>query len=390
MINDPGLLIVRIRRLSRSILVDIIKRRVIDAVRLSEISERREYWFERLNAVSEEVICREPKHLSGAEIPEIIQQINRPFKFSSAFVCELPHVKLMGPPALAFLDSAPVLESAVARQDCMDRSIDLTIDQQGHMWKMLLPGLVRPQTRVEILCSLVNVWSHTYFHWLLECLTRLEGLDYYIKETGNRPKLLINRNPPNWMIESLQLLGYTQEDLMLWDSGGLHAERFVLPSFRRQAGRTSIQACRWLKTQLFSSLAIEAPVGKEPLRVFVSRRKAGARRIVNEEQVLECLVNYGFRTYVLEEMSFSDQVRLFSQTDTIVAPHGAGLANMIFALPGTRVFEIFGREYINPCFYTLANGFNFDYTSFVCRQQEEDIVIDCDDFTRHLNRFLKS
>jgi hypothetical protein len=390
MINYLGPLIGRIRRLARSILVGLIKRRIIDSGRLSEISENRGYWYERLNAVSEEVICRGPKHLSASDIPEKIQDINRPFKFSPAFVCQLPHVKLMGPPALAFLGAAPILESAVARQDCMDRSIDLTIDHQGRMWEVLLPSHVRPQARVEILCSLVNVWSKAYFHWLLECLTRLEGLDHYIKMTGNRPKLLIDRNPPNWMIESLHLLGYTQGDLLYWDSEVLHAERFVLPSYRRQAGRTSIKACRWLKAQLFSSLGIEIPVGNDPLRVFVSRRKAGARRIVNEEQVMDCLAIHGFRTYVLEEMSFSDQVRLFSQADTIVAPHGAGLANMIFALPGTRVFEVFGRDYINPCFYNLAHGLNFDYTSFVFSQQGQDIVVDCNDFTRHLNRCLKS
>ncbi len=389
MVNLISTFICRIRSLHRSLLVAILKKRIVNSNKLSEISENRGYWFEQLNTPDEEVICQKPKHLSDSDIPEEIKRINRCYRFPPPFVCELPDVKLMGPAALAFLGSSPVFDNAVARKDCMDRSINLTVDLHGSMREMLLPGTVRTQARVEVICSLVNVWSKAYFHWLLECLTRLEGLDFYVKRTGNRPKLLIDRTPPNWMIESLQLLGYTQEDLIIWDSSVLHAEKFVLPSFRRQAGRTSIQACQWLKAQLFSSLAIDDSNGKGSLRIFVSRRKAIARRIVNEEQLVDCLEPLGFKTYVLEEMSFSDQVRLFSQADTIVAPHGAGLANMIFSPVETKVFEIFGREYINPCFYTLANGLNFNYTSFVCRQKGQDIVVDCNELTRFLKRFLK-
>jgi capsular polysaccharide biosynthesis protein len=169
----------------------------------------------------------------------------------------------------------------------------------------------------------------------------------------------------------------------------LHVDKFVLPSFRRLHGRTSIQACRWLKRKLFSKLKIDGPDSNSRLRVFISRRKAGVRRIVNEKQVVDCLESFGFHTYVLEEMSFSDQVRLFSQADAIVAPHGAGLANMIFSFSGTRVLEFFGGDYISPCFYTLANGLNLNYTNLVCPQEGSDMVVGCDELSERLDHFLR-
>jgi len=49
------------------------------------------------------------------------------------------------------------------------------------------------------------------------------------------------------------------------------------------------------------------------------------RRIINEHEVIEALATFGFVAYALEEMSFSEQVRLFSQAEMVVAPHGAGL-----------------------------------------------------------------
>jgi len=39
-------------------------------------------------------------------------------------------------------------------------------------------------------------------------------------------------------------------------------------------------------------------------------------------------------------MSPKDQVRLFEQTDVLIAQHGAGLSNMVFMKPGTTVIEV--------------------------------------------------
>ena len=38
----------------------------------------------------------------------------------------------------------------------------------------------------------------------------------------------------------------------------------------------------------------------------------------------------------------------------IVAPHGAGLSNLVFCRPGTTVIEIFSPQWLNLAFWKLA------------------------------------
>jgi len=53
-------------------------------------------------------------------------------------------------------------------------------------------------------------------------------------------------------------------------------------------------------------------------------------------------------------MSFSDQVRLFSQAEIVVAPHGAGLTNILFA-ENLIVIELLVHMLFQAFF--LATGF---------------------------------
>jgi capsular polysaccharide biosynthesis protein len=68
---------------------------------------------------------------------------------------------------------------------------------------------------------------------------------------------------------------------------------------------------------------------------------------------------------VLEEMTWSDQIVAFCSAREIVAPHGAGLANLVFCERGTRVVELFNSEYVNPCFWRLAAVRGLDYRPVV-------------------------
>ena len=53
--------------------------------------------------------------------------------------------------------------------------------------------------------------------------------------------------------------------------------------------------------------------------------------------------------------------RLISNASTIVAPHGAGLANLVAARPGTEVVEILSRNWFNTCYAKLAVQLGCDY-----------------------------
>ena len=55
---------------------------------------------------------------------------------------------------------------------------------------------------------------------------------------------------------------------------------------------------------------------------------------------MQVLKRHQFEIIETEEMSVAEQVRLFSQAESIVAPHGAGQANMLFASTRCKNLEL--------------------------------------------------
>ena len=78
--------------------------------------------------------------------------------------------------------------------------------------------------------------------------------------------------------------------------------------------------------------------------------------VVNlSNQVEKLLARYGFETVYLETMSISDQVRLFQTAEFIIGPHGAGLANLLFCEPGTKVIEFALLVDVRPFFWLISD-----------------------------------
>src|SRR5690606_29148055 len=93
-------------------------------------------------------------------------------------------------------------------------------------------------------------------------------------------------------------------------------------------------AVRSLRSRAYAAIPPEGRKFAE--RIYVSRTLARQRRVQNEDELVSLLERYGFAKYIPEQMPFEDQVRLFRDAKAVVAPHGAGLANLVFARPGVR------------------------------------------------------
>jgi capsular polysaccharide biosynthesis protein len=67
------------------------------------------------------------------------------------------------------------------------------------------------------------------------------------------------------------------------------------------------------------------------------------RRVRNEPEVADYLTDRGFEVVALEERPFREQVQLFAEAEVVVAQHGAGLINLLFA-QSPRVLEILSDQ----------------------------------------------
>ena len=64
---------------------------------------------------------------------------------------------------------------------------------------------------------------------------------------------------------------------------------------------------------------------------------------------------------ILFRRARSLQAEHFAQADVILAPHGAGLTNMIFAEETTQVVELPLKPHVNRCFGYMAHALNLGY-----------------------------
>lgn len=102
-----------------------------------------------------------------------------------------------------------------------------------------------------------------------------------------------------------------------------------------------------------------------PRKLYISRRDTARRRLANEAEIEAAFEAAGFESLTLEGTALETQIALFRGAETIVAPHGAGLANTIFAAPGTRIVELAPAAHLNPCFLDIARSANHAYEMHV-------------------------
>ena len=105
--------------------------------------------------------------------------------------------------------------------------------------------------------------------------------------------------------------------------------------------------------------------------VYISRGDSvNSRRLRNEENLSIALESAGFGIYRLSELTFLDQVSLFSRARMIVGVHGAGLANLAFASRGAVVHELFTDQFQPNIYEGLSLLTGLDYYKIVCEVSE--------------------
>lgn len=205
------------------------------------------------------------------------------------------------------------------------------------------------------------VCTNGYYHWVLEYLPRLRALFAYERQSDALPTVLLRSNPPTWMYETLTELGVPRSRCAEWSGRYARAER-VITCTHRVHYKENFNPCladyRWLRSRLTADVR---PASETLSYVYISRSDADERRIVNESAVIDALSELGFRRYVLSSMSIDEQIRLFYNADIVVAPHGAGLVNMLFG-ESMSIVELFPQTMIEPYYYLLADVLGHGYS----------------------------
>ena len=107
---------------------------------------------------------------------------------------------------------------------------------------------------------------------------------------------------------------------------------------------------------------IKTPVTTPSRKLYLSRKYVQQRRNINEDDVQKCFKKHGFHTIYLENHSIFEQIRYISEAKVIAATFGAGLTNMLWMKPGTKIVEMRMKDDpVNDHFENLAAVLDIGY-----------------------------
>ena len=223
-----------------------------------------------------------------------------------------------------------------------------------------------------------------YYHWLIDLLPRIclirssDGFESF-------EHFLINGSHAHYEKASLQALCLPPEKISYVDARDrFQIEEATIPSmdhFSKVIASWKVEALRVMR----NSLPRTQDAGLR--RLYVSRKRAAVRRIINESEFENILRDAGFTAVELESCSWVDQVAMFSGAKVVLAPHGAALANTVFCQPGALLAEINTRVGYRDYYLHLAASSGVRYrfieaqprittSSSIRATENEDMIVD--------------
>jgi len=150
------------------------------------------------------------------------------------------------------------------------------------------------------------------------------------KKIPDEAVIILPQTPNKYQTAFLDLLDIPTEKRVIADKNCIKLAHLLLPSVRRNGRAVSRAGLDAFRTLSLRSLP-ERSSENNSRRIYLSRKDAQTRRVLNEPEIETLLHAHGFTTVRTEHMSLAEQITLFSKAEIIVSPHGAGLANTIFA-----------------------------------------------------------
>ena len=236
-----------------------------------------------------------------------------------------------------------------------------------------------------------------YFSWLTTYLPRL----IVIHQKYPNATLLV---PEEWksisyVKDSLTLFPNLKMEIVKTDHH-MFVKNFIFAQVRPWTSQfypDHLEAVR----NLFSTDSIKVTDNLTPIKlIYVSRKKANRRKIINEEAIEFFLKEHGFQSICFEDYTINEQVFLMKNAKILISMHGAGLTNTMFMNPKSILFELTPlvenhKQFRFP-FWRIASLLKIHYYVQFCKtidQGEKDfysrnLEVDIIEFKKNIERLI--
>lgn len=221
-------------------------------------------------------------------------------------------------------------------------------------------------------------WNN-YYHWYIDSLPRVFGL----RDITNEIELFISQVLSK---EEKQLLcALVDKNVKIRFVNNFISvkakQAYYLPFLSESCdAELPINYLRFFQDTAFKLFPQSSPAA--PFKIFISRAGSGRRMFINQVEIEEVMQKHGYTILRLETLTLSQQIYYFRFAGRVVASHGAGLTNLLYASQ-CSVLEIFHSDEILGHYNGLckALGLTYAYRSLNGKHKDEIVSLPIEDIT---------
>lgn len=194
--------------------------------------------------------------------------------------------------------------------------------------------------------------GHTnYAHWLTDNLIYL-----YVYVTKMKPlgtKIILPDSLLGFAKETVEIMGIDAADIIVAGDEILAFDDlyFTDTTYFNEIPQIFKEAVHHLKVNGLKG----QPAQSVDQSVYISRRDAVSRPLINNAELEARLVQSGFYIVATGKLTLRAQIALFANAKFVLGQHGAGLINAIFCEPGAVLIELFPEYMLQGHFWTAAS-----------------------------------
>lgn len=253
---------------------------------------------------------------------------------------------------------------------------------QRYYWRY---HYMRPRRDLDGVCMAFRSPANNYYHTLVDNLPRLYWLHH--PALADRPlRVLMPAEPYRWERYFMDRLLPPNAVVQQVDPAWLwRAEHMVVGDYLSEQMSGALPRAY---LDFFLPRVLPDRPRQRRHRIYISRRQApGGRHILNEDALRRMMEERGFTVQLLETLDITQQIELFYDATCVVAPHGAGLTNLLFA-ESVDLVELHPSAGIMPHYYfmTLAMGHRYHALCASAQGRHDSFEVDISALARVLDR----
>lgn len=224
----------------------------------------------------------------------------------------------------------------------------------------------------EIYLLIHHPWAANYWHWLTEVILRV----WMVRDKTHNMVLVLPESMKNTIFVKQSLEGFTFKRVFYIPEGKhLLVRNLCVPEVKHFADSYYSKELHEIRAYYKQTVIASRRQSHSYEKIYISRKKSTKRKVVNEDEVEQLLINYGFDIICNEDFDFNEQVSLFSNAKYVVSIHGAGLTNMLFMKEGSSVLELHKKrtndhDWHSFAFWYMSNALGFRYYHQVCEPDD--------------------